>query len=200
MEIILAGHSLGTIFVQNEAVNHPTLFKAVMISGNSLGRSYKSTFPVPLLTLNAELDGIHRTSRVAESFYTVFSQAHHSAEKMPIILIEDVTHMDFGDGDLSNLPLQIRKTDMRPILKHEDALSRIAIYLRDWICLNHARDCDVSSARSNIVNGVEKTRVFLGPMIEAYRQEAAPHLFNACNSDMIDSHCPFCKNYCIFFK
>jgi hypothetical protein len=46
------------------------------------------------------------------------------------------------------------------------------------------------AARSRLVQRLESTRSFLDPMLTALYQEAAPHLYRACNSDYLPAHCP----------
>jgi hypothetical protein len=60
--LFLGGHSLGTTAVLEEAYEKYAEqgYNGVVITGASLLRKFKYTFPVPVLSVNGELDGLNR--------------------------------------------------------------------------------------------------------------------------------------------
>lgn len=58
---ILLGHSIGTAAIQREISTPEADYVAAIIMGASVVReNYASGSPIPVLTLNGELDGLHR--------------------------------------------------------------------------------------------------------------------------------------------
>jgi hypothetical protein len=60
-EIFLAGHSLGGLAVQEYAHAHPQMAKGLILMGSALLRKFNDSsanrLPIPVMSLNGELDG-----------------------------------------------------------------------------------------------------------------------------------------------
>ena len=71
-------------------------------------------FPVPVLTIGAELDGLCRLTRIAEALYTQVTFAEDSAtatRAMPVTTIAGMSHMQFATGDA---PSHVKALDFQP--------------------------------------------------------------------------------------
>jgi hypothetical protein len=71
------------------------------------------------------------------------------------------------------------------------ASSLISQAAADFICIQVGRDCDTSKALQSTRDRLMSAKEFLTPMLDAFYQEAAPHLYDSCNSDIPSPHCPF---------
>jgi hypothetical protein len=193
LDVFIGGHSSGAIAVSEEALNHPERYKGAFITGASLHRKYNYSFPVPILSVNGELDGFHRVryryafiwktrainiephivnSRVGEAYYNFFDRkAKNDAKyfgtalvKNPVVILEGVSHSQFADG--LDPPKSIRERDLVPEISIEDAHSRIAEVVAAFMTVT--RDvADVGDYARNmgvLQNHMESTAAFLKPM------------------------------------
>jgi Alpha/beta hydrolase family len=191
--IYISGHSLGADGAMNLA-NSSSTFKACIIFGASINRRFKNYFPVPILTVNGELDGLHRISRVAESFFNMFDRKSGinptSVSFTPVVVIKGQNHLQFADG--TNPSVVVKNLDLKADISIEDAITKTAEIVVDFLCIHHQTPgCLPESSLSKLTVKVQETREFLGPMIEAFRMEGSPRLFTPCNSDTPSPHCPF---------
>ena len=100
------GHSLGGIILQDYLFEHfkklPFKFDAVILEGSfivrkNLDKSSNPKFP-PVLTLGAELDGLARVTRMAESYY--FNDLMTVKDHTYTIVIPGMNHYQFcGEGN-----------------------------------------------------------------------------------------------------
>ncbi|KAL4225676.1 hypothetical protein ACF0H5_016365 [Mactra antiquata] len=68
-DIFLAGHSLGGVFVGMYGKKHPSKLAGVMLFASYLTKPNRlRDYPVPLLTLSGDLDGLTRITRVVDTF------------------------------------------------------------------------------------------------------------------------------------
>lgn len=114
---ILIGHSLGAAAAMREASAYPKEYAATILLGASVQRPfYTSGFPTPILTLNGQLDGLHRISRVAEAFFNLFDRKKVSlvdgVGSNPVIIVKGATHMQFADG--VDPPKVVKNLDLVP--------------------------------------------------------------------------------------
>lgn len=58
--VFLSGHSLGAAAVQHEMMKHGGDYVASILLGASVLRDNYAHYPRPVLTVNGELDGLHR--------------------------------------------------------------------------------------------------------------------------------------------
>ncbi|XP_050410340.1 uncharacterized protein LOC126824929 [Patella vulgata] len=128
-DIFLAGHGTSGLLAAEFALSHPDLQSGVILMGSVLpvGQSV-STFPLPVLTLSGELDGVTRITNVA-NFYREFARdisqepsfIHHS----PLILLQGCNHALFSDGEL---PDEMLDRDIKSEVNDDDARMLVANY------------------------------------------------------------------------
>ncbi|KAK6192620.1 hypothetical protein SNE40_004062 [Patella caerulea] len=128
-DIFLAGHGTSGALVAEFALSHPDLQSGVILLGSVLpmGQSV-STFPLPVLTISGELDGVTRITNVAHFYrllaYDVSQEAeliHHS----PLILLQGCNHALFSDGELSD---EMLDKDIKSEVNDDDARMLVANY------------------------------------------------------------------------
>ena len=107
--------------------------------GACLARTTKlQDYPLPVLTLAAELDGVTRITRVAEEYAKLKQELKTSflaLYKTPVILIEGGNHAQFASGKMPILP---EERDLTPDLKEEEAHGQIANYVYSFLAANFA--------------------------------------------------------------
>lgn len=199
LDVYIGGHSLGATAAMEQAFEHPEMYKGAFITGASVLRKYNYTFPIPILSINGELDGLHRISRVGEAFYNMFDRKAYqnknyfdtSLVQNPVVILDDVTHNHFGDG--INPTITIKHLDLISTIPVEVAHIRIVEVISAFMNIHQSTPNTESYMTSMelLKKKVIDTDTFLKPMLDAFYQEAAPHLFEACNSDIPAPHCPW---------
>ncbi|KAJ3268551.1 hypothetical protein HDV01_002590 [Terramyces sp. JEL0728] len=190
LPVYIAGHSLGAAAAMEEASAYPSLYKACIIYGASVNRKYEYNFPIPILAVNAELDGLQRVSRVGEAFYNYFDRKRLDIDattvaKNPIVVVEGMSHIQYADG--KRVPVTVSYLDLKPDISTDQAHQQVAAASSYFLCLQQ-QTCDDASP---LVTLVQNTRRFLDPMLKAFAMEASPNLYTACNSDKPSPHCPY---------
>ncbi|KAJ3328443.1 hypothetical protein HDU76_009960 [Blyttiomyces sp. JEL0837] len=196
MKFFVGGHSLGATAAMNEANSSSSLYEGAMIFGASVLRPFNYSFPIPILSVNGEFDGLHRISRVGEAFYNLFdrklkkdSNAYaNGIIKNPIVVIDELTHLQMADG--VNPPAAVSSLDFKPTIDIKIAHSRIASVVADFIAIHTGQDI-TGAALADLTGKVMTTRQFLDPMFDGFRLEAAPHIYDICDSDKPAPHCPW---------
>jgi hypothetical protein len=124
--IFLAGHSLGGIFARNLAPKYR--FGGFILLGSYLERSEQGqnslkNFPVPVLTLGAELDGLTRVTRIALESAALIKAKQATGTNVttnkPVIIIKGMNHSQIANGEL-------QKGDLNPEISHEEAIRAMA--------------------------------------------------------------------------
>lgn len=192
-EKILVGHSLGAAAAMLEASTYND-YAATIILGASVQRTFYTTgFKTPILTINGELDGLHRISRVAEAFFNLFTRKSLSLQSglavNPLVIIQGATHSQFADG--VNPPLVLKKLDFVPKIPTPKIHAEISRVIADFLCTLDSSTCSGDISMSRLAKDLSRTEEFLKPMLKALELEAAPHLYRTCNSDRLPAHCPY---------
>ena len=108
--------------------------KAVILMGSFIPRGDRlQDFPVPVLTLAAELDGVARMSRMAEEFAKLkddIQESFSNIYRTPVLVLEGVNHAQFASGAL---PYFIQKYDLIPDVTEEDAHRMIGEHVNDFL-------------------------------------------------------------------
>ena len=94
--------------------------------GYSLHRDARlKDFPVPVLTLAAELDGLNRITRIAEEFEKLqedLESSHVALYQTPVMVVEGANHAQFASGDM---PRRIQGDDLQPSITEDEAHRKI---------------------------------------------------------------------------
>ena len=98
--------SFSGYYLQKYGMTYKQL-KAIILMGACLPRTTKlQDYPLPVLTLAAELDGITRITRVAEEYAKLKQELKTSflaLYKTPVILIEGGNHAQFASGKMPRI-------------------------------------------------------------------------------------------------
>jgi len=163
-----AAHSLGTVFLQ-DFVKGLGLDGAAgqILMGGFLARKHLTpelSFPVPTLTLGAELDGLARITRIAES---VFHQ-EEGKSFFPVVVLPGQNHMQFASG---SPPLNVRRNDLAAEVSEAVAHEAIASASADFLaqCLGLGS----SAAERRMAERASATQALLAPVLQAYALEGS---------------------------
>jgi hypothetical protein len=119
------------------------------------------------------------SSRVAESFYNLFdrkayktpSYFEHSLLSNPVVLLPDLTHLQFADG--VNPPLVVKSLDLKPTISITEAHSRVSEVVGSFLEVQYQSlvSSGVSggaaikeTALGKLREQVKATRAFLDPV------------------------------------
>eukprot|EP00049_Salpingoeca_infusionum_P019450 m.361921 g.361921 ORF g.361921 m.361921 type:complete len:797 (+) comp19985_c0_seq1:76-2466(+) len=208
-------HSLGTVMLQQYIVNTsstPTQhvqFEALVLTGGSIMRQYRGVgvgqagamFPIPVLTVDGELDGLYRIARQAESFN---AQAGNTSA-FPVFIVPGMNHMQFASGAP---PPTVLNNDLKPEISNSSAHKQVAdlcaAYLTTQLDLQRMHSQQntqasvnprrVSAARAILASAQNDTKVLLQPLVDALSLEANPHFVVPCNTDWRQDF-PRCRYY-----
>jgi len=108
----------------------------MILMGSFLTRKFKTgataegqpqvEFPIPVLTIGAELDGLCRISRIAEALYTQVTFAEDPASavhSLPVTTIAGMNHMQFASGTPTS---RVAKLDLEPEITEDAAHAAVA--------------------------------------------------------------------------
>lgn len=204
----IAGHSLGANAAQIEGFQNKESYLAAFNFGASIERVYNVTYPLPILSVNGEMDGLQRISRVGEAFFNHFDRQRKPVSQgvwdHPIAIVKGMNHLQFADG--VDPPIVVKNLDLKPDVDTKQAHETVGSIVANFLCIHfcglenkfsaesdaNALPPVVANSLSALTDSVVATRQFLGPMLEAFRLEGSPNLYHICNSDKPAAHCPFC--------
>ncbi|CAE8611037.1 unnamed protein product [Polarella glacialis] len=163
-----AGHSLGTVFLQ-ELVRglDPQAVAGQILMGGFILRTHFTPvldYPVPTLTLGAELDGLARITRMAESY---FHQKDH-LDKFPVVVLPGQNHMQFGSG---SPPFNVRRNDLAAEVEEADAHKAIGAAAADFLVQRLGGS--EAALLSRIAERASSTAALLEPLLKAYALEGS---------------------------
>lgn len=164
-----AAHSLGTVFMQDAVKALGAKAAGQILMGGFLLRKHLTPsvdYGVPTLTLGAELDGLARITRMAESFYLQKGRAD-----LPVVVLPGQNHMQFGSG---TPPSNVRKHDLEPEVLEEAAHGAIASATMDFIAqrLSIGGASDLAAERAAAARQ-QATEALLQPILDAYQLEGS---------------------------
>lgn len=195
-----AGHSLGGAMLPGYVKESSS--DGMILMGAFLTREYKTgrtpdgrpqvEFPVPTLTVGAELDGLCRISRVAEALY---SQVSFSADpvaaqqSLPVTVIEGMNHMLFASGVA---PKFVAEHDLRSEVSEEEAHTRVAADVSLFLTALEARNDDDGAARTEawgrLSKRVEESTAFVKPLVDALKMEGYFQFLPPCYCESLDEY------------
>ena len=111
--------------------------RAVVLLGATISRnSALRDFPVPVLTLAAELDGMTRMSRIAEEYEKLTGDVlsfFRGLYRTPVIYIEGANHAQFASGQM--IP-HVASADLTPNITEAQAHREIGKYVNDFLTVS----------------------------------------------------------------
>jgi hypothetical protein len=189
--IFAGGHSSESSELQHCVASNTSAcsqIDAVVLLGFPLLRQYRSTFPVPVLTVAGTLDGVSRVTRTgAESLFHALapsapSVCHLQASSTPnilcpVIAIDGASHMSFASGQPSSLIVQL---DLKPDVTEDDAHTQVSKFIAAFVSVLALPS---PSAIQTLEAGVAASTALMQPFIDAMQAEGSPWLGVWCNSD-----------------
>jgi len=188
-QLYIAGHSLGTVMIQNYTIKHVDMFQGQILMGGSLlrdTRSYdfitgKTQFAanvIPTLTLAGTKDGMYRISRNAETyFHNVKNIIPEQAGRHPVALLKGVGHGSFMDEDM--IPDLVMKQDLKADVDQATGYKMVAQNLVSFV-LKIKGDHEQSVAA--LGDFKDEAEEYFKPFLEGMRLEGSYHIRRPCYS------------------
>jgi hypothetical protein len=159
-----AAHSLGTVFLQDFVKAHRPNATAQLLLGGFLLRSSRTDFPVPTLTIGAELDGLARVTRIAEAAYHAGESSSRKGD-FPVALVKGMNHMQFASGAP---PPNVAKNDLVAELEDAEAHAKVGALAADFF----ARRLGMPEGGALAAN-IDESREFFAHVDEAFELEGS---------------------------
>lgn len=187
------GHSLGGAMMPDYVENSEKDAAGMILMGSFLTRKHKTgataegrpqvEFPVPVLTVGAELDGLCRLTRIAEALYTQVTFAEDPAaavRALPVTTIKGMSHMQFATGDP---PSRVQKLDFVPEIETDAAQAAVAYDTAAFMAavLGEA-DWDPLETRAAL--SAESVQ----PIVDSLLMEAYTHFLPPCYCESKDEY------------
>ena len=141
--------------------------KALILMGSTLSRkTVLRSYPIPVLTLAAELDGLTRITRIVDEYekLTVNKLSFFKGlYKTPVILIEGANHAQFGSGNITSL---LKPYDLKASITVDQAHRMIGKYFDAFLTVTFSADDSkideaINELSEAFLNSVKKFQPFL---------------------------------------
>lgn len=118
------------------------------------------SFPVPVLSIGGELDGVVRISRMAEALYT---QTHLSSSDFPVVLLAGMNHASLLSGAP---PAAVASSDLKAELSSSEAVKAVADAVVNFIKY-HTGSALAAEAKSALAQLHAAGEELVGPLLDA---------------------------------
>lgn len=164
--LFLAGHGQADFLVQSYAEFHThTLNGIILLNSHLKMGETMASFPVPVLTINGELDGVTRITRIAELFRQFMTEVEMNDDlqvRSPFIVLEGINH---GAVIANMLPGQLNMLDLKAQITPLQCRRLVAEIISKFININLGR---ISPETEHYIRSAyNKTREILLPIINA---------------------------------
>lgn len=191
------GHSLGGAMMPDYVSKTAAKTASGMfLLGSFLTRKYKTgktsqgrpqvVFPVPTLTVGAELDGLCRISRITEALYsqvTFSSDPTKASTTLPVTVIAGMNHMQFASGEI---PSFVKDNDLKAEITEDQAqaaaVKDISVFMESII---HSTTTSYVSALKSRVSESQK---FTQPITDALIMESYEQFLPPCYCETPDEY------------
>lgn len=94
------------------------------------------SFPVPVLTIGGELDGIVRVTRIAEAYYTQQNQP-----KFPVVAVKGMSHLSILNyGTEGWASSKIRNNDLKATVSHDTVVNQVSSMIKKFISATNSNN------------------------------------------------------------
>merc|ERR1711871_562244 len=180
--VFYAGHSLVGAMLELHAFDSHDGMAGLVLMGSFIARKHRGpvgkSFPIPVLTLAGELDGLARVTRNgAEAFRTQIGATVSAApadaiKNFPVVVLPGVSHMQYASGAP---PLLVKERDLMPEVSYDDAHAAMAKHISNFVAVQTASSTKAEAA-TEIAVALTSTGVFVKPIVDALNLEGSPHL------------------------
>merc|ERR1711871_9746 len=189
-KVFYAGHSLGGAMLELHAFSDHDGVAGLVLMGSFIARKHRGapgkSFPIPVLTLSGELDGLARVTRNgAEAYQTQIgyasagAQADAAVKDFPVVVMAGVSHMQYASGVP---PTLVKERDLIPEVSYDDAHATMGTHIAAFLSYQTGS----SSALSDLAamkTAVQATGKWCKPIIDALDLEGFHYFKTPCNSD-----------------
>ncbi|GFR81506.1 hypothetical protein ElyMa_000605700 [Elysia marginata] len=160
------GHGWGGRFLSMYAPE--TNLTALILMGATITRKTDlKDYPLPVLTLAGELDGVNKITRVVEEFDKLRDEVDgffKGVYRNPVVLIKGANHASFVSGEL---PAQLKPIDLAANISQADAHAMIGRHVNSFLTATFSTDdALVDTALDELVDQFVRTVRKLQPFID----------------------------------
>merc|ERR1719322_2040164 len=188
--VYIGGHSLGGIMLETYIKDHPERAAGIILVGSYLPDLFgdqSNQFPVPVLTVVGELDGLTISYVYREWIESMIAEDALGVEdKYPVVVIDDANHGQVASGDI---PSFVTDQDVPSPISFEEAHIRYAAAVAAFIVSQEVslfNEEQVENALAEIHNLEAYTQDFLQPFIETSLMESDHDPENPSSSWMME--------------
>jgi hypothetical protein len=167
----------------------------VILMGSFLSRKYKTgktstgrpqvEFPVRVLTIGGELDGLCRISRIAEALYTQITSSAdptHASTYFPVTVVTGLNHMLFASGEPSAF---VKNNDLRAETSESTAHfyinKDITLFIRSIVTTDYG-------AVTGLRDRVTGSTAVMQPIVDALLMESYQQFLPPCYCENKDEY------------
>ncbi|ESO97510.1 hypothetical protein LOTGIDRAFT_228186 [Lottia gigantea] len=174
--VFVAGHSLGGVFVGNYGKSNSKLVKGIILFASYLTKGNKlADYPVPVLTVSGDLDGLTRCTRIADTFEELkgdVAKRNDAKYRTPVIIMTGVNHGQFASG---TMPSNVLNYDLASEISATAAFLLISKNTADFMVTSVGTPGSaLTSAKSRLDQAYARTDDFLKPLLDMKRNDVNP--------------------------
>lgn len=179
--VFAVGHSLGAFMVQDFLVQNSTGIKGLVVLGKFIKFQYndpQTDFPVPVLTISGELDGLSKISRLAMSYNQMLRHPKGMGHLyFPVAIIPGAFHSSYITGEI---PEFINASDIKPEISNEMTWNFCASLIDAFVDAHlHIETAETNSGAKFLHDYVYGyTYNLMKPLLDAFALEGNPYLYN----------------------
>ncbi|OWF39404.1 uncharacterized protein LOC110465078 [Mizuhopecten yessoensis] len=167
-DLFLAGHGTSGFPVQLYASIYPAEVDGILLYNSYLRQGQMVTFPVPILTISGDLDGVNRITHIADMLIDNINVGDGNDEesllqRSPIVVLEGVNHGSLITGEL---PENLKMADVYSDLPIDRAIDTISQITSTFLVKTVDQD---SSSMSSLLKASRKTLTLLQPIMDIKR-------------------------------
>ncbi|XP_033752396.1 uncharacterized protein LOC117336125 [Pecten maximus] len=163
-DLFLAGHGTSGFPVQLYASIYPSEVNGILLYNSYLRQGQIITFPVPVLTISGDLDGVNRITQIADMLIDNINDDDDSLLRMsPIIVLEGVNHGSIITGEL---PANFKMADVDSDLPVDRAIDTISHITKTFLVRTVDND---NASMLSLLRESRKTLILLQPIMDIKR-------------------------------